>query len=321
MANTGPVGTILFDWCSILHAVRSKPSRLLTLGYNTAVLGLLPYLMRIPNFINMDGLEWKRPKWNCVQRAWLWLNERAAIFLGDHLIADHPEIERRLLRWAAQSRITMIPYGAWRNGAQNMHCLSQYGVAPHKFSAVIARPEPENSLLEIVRAFSRRKRGTKLLVLGRFDLATNAYHRSVVNCASDEVIFPGAIYDSALVRGIRAECLLYIHGHQVGGTNPSLVESLGVGAAVLAHDNLFNRWVAGEGASYFGSEDELASRLDDLLDDTNELARMRATSLKRFQERFRWERVLAEYESLLLPLDISSGKKECSEPSDAFSAV
>ncbi|GAA0561000.1 hypothetical protein GCM10008942_06770 [Rhizomicrobium electricum] len=100
-----------------------------------------------------------------------------------------------------------------------------------------------------------------------------------------------------------------------------MVESLGVGAAVLAHDNLFNRWVAGEGASYFGSEDELASRLDDLLDDTNELARMRATSLKRFQERFRWERVLAEYESLLLPLDISSGKKECSEPSDAFSAV
>ena len=98
---------------------------------------------------------------------------------------------------------------------------------------------PANSILEIVTAFSRKPRGMKLVVLGRYD-PEMSYHKQVMDAASDEVMFPGAIYDKATVSALRFHSALYAHGHQVGGTNPSLVEAMGAGSAVLAHGNHFN---------------------------------------------------------------------------------
>jgi hypothetical protein len=97
-----------------------------------------------------------------------------------------------------------------------------------------------DSILEIVAAFSRKPRGMKLVVLGRYDPEV-PYHKQVMDAASDEVMFPGAIYDKAAVSALRFYSSLYVHGHQVGGTNPSLVEAMGAGSAVLTHGNHFNR--------------------------------------------------------------------------------
>src|SRR3546814_15753467 len=110
----------------------------------------------------MDGLEWKRDKWSCPARSWLWLNERAGCYLGNRLIADHPEIENHLATRVPRSKITMIPYGADSVVSADVTALSQYGLEPDGFAVVIARPEPENSILEIVRAFSAKRRGMKI---------------------------------------------------------------------------------------------------------------------------------------------------------------
>lgn len=104
----------------------------------------------------------------------------------------------------------------------------------------------------------------KLIVFGSY-LESNPYHCAIKAAASSEVCFVGAIYDQAVVQALRFHCAAYVHGHQVGGTNPSLVEALGAGNAVIAHDNRFNRWVAGEGAVYFDGVDAFASCLDELL--------------------------------------------------------
>jgi hypothetical protein len=98
---------------------------------------------------------------------------------------------------------------------------------------LIARAEPENSILEVVQAWSRKPRGCKLVVLGKYE-AGHAYQRAVQAAASAEVFFPGAIYEKPVVQALRFHARFYVHGHQVGGTNPSLVESLGTGNAVLA---------------------------------------------------------------------------------------
>lgn len=164
---------------------------------------------------------------------------------------------------------------------------------------MIARAEPENSLLEIVSGFSRKPRGMNLVVLGKYDKA-HAYQRRVLEAASDEVKFVGAIYDKQIVSALRFHSMLYVHGHQVGGTNPSLVEALGAGNAVLAHDNKFNRWVAGEGAEYFDGADGCAAAFDSLVGDEPRLARMREASRLRHRGEFTWEKILGEYESLLL---------------------
>ena len=291
--------TIRFDWACISHALRERPSVVLTLGYNTAVFGLRLRAAGIPNVMNMDGIEWMRQKWGWAARTWLYANDWAGCLGATHLVADHPEIARHLGSRVAARKITTIPYGATLPEPMGGEALDVLGLAPRSFLTVIARPEPENSILEIVQAFSARPRGRRLVVLGKFMPDRMPYHAAVMAAASDEVLFAGAIYDPAIVNALRVHSLLYVHGHRVGGTNPSLLEAMGAGNAVLAHDNPFNRWVAGEGAEYFDGVRSCGDALDRLLDDETRLIALGQRSLDRVCDTFAWDDVLSAYESLL----------------------
>ncbi|HEY1089773.1 MAG TPA: DUF1972 domain-containing protein [Burkholderiaceae bacterium] len=293
----GPKSTIHFDWLATRHAA-AHGDLCLTLGYNTAIFCALLRLRGVPNVINMDGIEWSRAKWGPLAKTWFWLNERAGCWLGNHLVADHPEIKRHLATRVRADKITTIAYGADQLRDLDDAPVRALGLEPGAYLTVIARAEPENSLLEVVQGFSTQRRGVKLAVLGNYS-ETNAYHAQVKAAASDEVVFLGAIYDKTVVQALRAHCLAYVHGHQVGGTNPSLVEALGAGNAVIAHDNRFNRWVAGEGARFFRTSAEFSALLSELLADAGKNEQMCLASRARFEAEFRWERILGAYETLL----------------------
>lgn len=297
-AADSSVGTMWFDWLAICDAGRHR-DQCLTLGYNTALFCAWLRARRIRNVINMDGIEWRRAKWGRLAKLWFWINERAGCWLGDALIADHPEIANHLATKVARHKITMIPYGGTVvTGAPDL-ALQRYALRPQTYLTLIARPEPENNILEVVRAFSAKRRGLTLVVLGRYD-KNHDYQARVLAAASDEVKFVGAVYDSEVLESLRFHCLAYLHGHSVGGTNPSLVEALAASNAVIAHDNHYNRWVAGDGAVYFKSEAELMSLFDSLLGQPSKLAPMRVASFGRVQEELNWPMVLAAYERLLL---------------------
>jgi glycosyltransferase involved in cell wall biosynthesis len=180
--------------------------------------------------------------------------------------------------------------------------LRKYNLTPQEYALVIARPEPENKILEIVAAFSSRKRGYKLVVLGRYLPDEVAYHAGVLAAASEEVEFIGGVYDKNVVNALRYYTRLYVHGHTVGGTNPSLVEALAAGSPILAQDNHFNRWVAGEKACYFEDTAECATQFDRLLNNPDKLAALKEASLDRYEEEFARERDLQMYEGLLIDL-------------------
>jgi glycosyltransferase involved in cell wall biosynthesis len=293
----GPKSTIVFDWHATMHASRHR-DLCLTLGYNTAVFCALLRLKGVPNVINMDGIEWSRAKWGPVAKTWFWLNDWAGCWLGNHLVADHPEIKVHLSSRVRADKITTIAYGADRVTAMPEDAVRALGLEPGRYLTLVARPEPENSILEVVSGFSQRPRGMQLAVLGNYNDA-NAYHRAVKAAAGPEVRFLGAIYDKPVVQALRFHSAAYVHGHQVGGTNPSLVEALGAGNAVIAHDNRFNRWVAGEGARYFSTADGFSAMLDEVLGASDALASMSAASLQRFQDGLTWPQILAQYEALL----------------------
>jgi glycosyltransferase involved in cell wall biosynthesis len=297
IAKEGPVGTIFFDWKATCHAAKSR-DLCLTLGYNTAAFCALLRIKGIPNLINMDGIEWSRAKWGPVAKTWFWLNERAGCWLGNHLVADHPEIKKHLATRVRADKISTIPYGAEPIRTADDSAVRALGLEPGRYLSLIARPEPENSVLDAVRGFSKRQRGVKLVVLGKYS-EDNAFHRAVKAAASDEVVFVGAIYDKAVVQALRFHSLAYVHGHQVGGTNPSLVEALGAGNAVIAHDNRFNRWVAGDSAVYFAGAEGFSTALETLLGDPAKLAALKVASRERFAEAFTWREVLAQYQRLL----------------------
>ncbi|MEZ8625755.1 DUF1972 domain-containing protein [Vibrio splendidus] len=295
--NEGALGTVIFDFRSIIHSLRHN-GIFLTLGYNTACFNILHRLFRKTNVINMDGIEWKRQKWGKVAKAWFWLNERFGCWFGNHLVADHPSIKEHLATRVSNQKITMIPYGGPEVNVADESVLNEFGLEKQNYSIVIARPEPENSILEIVQAFSAKARGQKLVVLGNFS-KHNAYHERIVGCASSEVIFPGGIYEADRVAALRFYARYYIHGHQVGGTNPSLVEALGAGCAVIAHDNKFNRWVAKDAAHYFENVESLSEFFSAGYLDDDVLGTRKNNAINQFRQRFQWNDILAQYEELL----------------------
>jgi glycosyltransferase involved in cell wall biosynthesis len=294
-----PVASMRFDWACISHAQRIRPDVTLILGYNTAMFAARLKLAGLRTVINMDGIEWSRAKWGPMAKAWLYLNERMGCWLGDHLVADHPVIANHLASRVSARKITTIPYGAVEVGQADASLLGGMDLLPRQYATLIARPEPENSVLEIVRAFSARKRGVKLLVLGKYVPHESEFHAEVMRAASDEVVFAGAIYDIAVVEALRQNCLFYIHGHRVGGTNPSLLEAMGAGNAVLAHDNPFNRWVVDKGAMYFSNQATCEAAIEQMLSDRTDLSAMRGASLRRAREVFDWGPVLGAYANLL----------------------
>ncbi len=292
-------GTIAFDWTSVVDCARRRFPAVLMLGYNTAVFSLLLRARTLPTIINMDGLEWRRAKWRHHERLWLWLNERLACRLANHLIADHPAIAEHLEDIAPTERITMIPYGADAVTRAERRHLEQFSVHDCDYAIVIARPEPENSLLEVVTAFSRRRRNARLVILGHYDPARNGYHARVMAAASEEVMFVGPIYEKEIVHSLRYAARFYVHGHRVGGTNPSLVEALGASNAVLAHDNVFNRWVVGSAGLFFSNIDDCDESMSLMLSDAKIIEQMRHASSKRFESSFQWNAILEQYESIL----------------------
>lgn len=291
------MATIEFDLKSMREAVR-EDGVMLTLGYNTGFLSTYARMRGRLNLINMDGIEWKRAKYSKAQKIYLWLNERLAASAGNILIADHPEIAKHHAEHASANKIRMIPYGSEQVEAADEALLTRYDIIRDRFLTVIARPEPENSLLEIVRAFSRKRRGVKLVVLGKYS-RDHAYQAAVMGAASDEVVFPGAVYDRVDVHALRFFSLAYVHGHQVGGTNPSLVEALGAGNAVIAHDNPFNRWVAGKAGRYFVDEESCERQLEALIASESLRQELREAAECRWLEVFTWPKVLTAYQEMI----------------------
>lgn len=298
VARHGWLGTSTFDWISICHAARYGDV-CLTFGYNTAVFNVLQRAKHIPNVINMDGIEWSRERWGKFRQAILYTNERIACVVGNHLIADHPSIRDYLAGKTPARKISTITYGAHAVRCAPIAPVTSHGLKPGCYMSLICRPIPENSILELVRAFSSKRRGVELAVLGKYTPDSDAYHRSVMAAASDEVRFLGSIYEPEAVAALRFHSLAYLHGHTVGGTNPSLVEAMAAGNPVIAHDNRYNRWVAQDGALYFDTEESAQACIAQLLDSPELCERLGASSRHRHAMEFTWERVAAQYESVL----------------------
>lgn len=294
--GTGTFSTIKFDWKALLYALK-RDGLLLSFGYPTGAFALFPWIKRRKHIINMDGIEWKRSQFGSIGKAAYYINERFACYFGTHLIADHPCIEDHLATRVSRSKITTIAYGAENKNALDDAPLD-FDLAFRSYGLVIARPERDNSILEIVSAFSEKRRTVNLVVLGNYN-RKHDYHREVLDAASDQVLFPGAVYELERVFKLRSCAAYYVHGHKVGGTNPSLVEALGAASPTIAHDNEFNRWVAGDAAIYFDSHAELSEAMELLASDVSKQDSLSAAATKRWEAEFQWKKILAEYDHLL----------------------
>lgn len=297
----GALGSMLFDLKSTWLSARS-PATKLVLGYNTAVFNLIFLARRRRFYVNMDGIEWRRRKWGPLAKAWFWLNEHVAARIATGLVADHPAIADHLTRLRHHRPITMIPYGSRTLGPgrerEVVSARERLGL-DRPYAIIIARPEPENSIAEMVQAWSARRRQADLVILGNYSESID-YQREVLESASDEVKFVGPVYEKTELDELRSSAMFYMYGHTVGGTSPTLVEALGAGSPVLALDSVFSRWVCGpDAAVYFNSVSECDSLITKLIGDADLLNRLSSGATARHAGAFTWPKVLAAYADLL----------------------
>lgn len=283
---------------SVLHAVtRSRPDAAFV--FNAANAPLIEPLRwaRIPFATHVDGLEWQRAKWEGAgARYFEWAVGRA-VRRSDAVISDARAIAAYVKDTYGVESV-FLPYGAPVVAAEPCVVESE-GLVPRGYHLVVARMEPENHVVEIVRGYVASDAEHPLVVVGSAPYADTylaMVHAAAVGDA--RVRFMGAVWDQKLLDQLYANCLSYLHGHSVGGTNPSLLRAMGAAAPVTAYDVIFNREVTDEGAKFFDSQQAVTMAVEADEQDPAAAARRGAAGRGHVQSAYRWDEVADGYERL-----------------------
>lgn len=272
--------------------------------FNAANAPLLPILHArgIPTATHVDGLEWARDKWHGAGKFYYRHAEELAVRWSDALIADAAGIAD-YYRDEFAVPTTLISYGAPILRDLPDDRLAELGLQARGYHLVVARFEPENHVDVIVDGYVRSSARQPLVVVGSAPYAAAHCERIAELAAGDDrVRLVGAIWDHELLDQLYAHATSYLHGHSVGGTNPSLLRAMGAGAAVIAWDVVFNREVAGPAATYFDGPDSLRLLIEDAELSPERTREIGESLRERAAMKYDWDRVAASYEALALRL-------------------
>lgn len=290
------IQTLQYDLKSLCWANRLEIDAILECGHSFAPwLPLFKKSFRQKIVVNLDGLEHKRSKWNKSAKFFLRFSEYMAVHFAARLVCDNSAL---VPYYNNSYRVTprVIPYGAFPpEDIPQRDKLMKYGISEPYF-LIISRLTPENSIEMIVSTFAGH--AETLIIVGNYD--TNyggVLHRRYQH--TENIRFLGSIYDQEDLNALRYYSLAYIHGHTVGGTNPSLLEAMACSCFVIAHDNPFNREVLGDEALYFCS----AHELDEIIREFGCLpaatvSRVKQSNYNRVKSTYSWESVVSSYEEL-----------------------
>ena len=267
--------------------------------FNAANAPLLPVLRaaQIPVATHVDGLEWRRAKWGRAGRRYYRAAETAAVRLSDALIADAQGIADYYRdEYGADSRL--ITYGAPDLTGVGHSRLAELGLAPNSYHLVVARFEPENHVDVIVEGYTGSDAVRPLVVVGSAPYA-HEYTRRISALAEGDprVRLLGGVWDQELLDQLYAGALTYLHGHSVGGTNPSLLRAIGGGTATVAYDVAFNREVVGEAGWYFRTAADAGARVVEAEGDLA-ACEVRGKTLALRATTYDWDVVTDGYEQL-----------------------
>jgi Glycosyltransferase len=247
--------------------------------------------------MNVDGLDWKRAKWGPWGRFYFRSAAYSAMRFCDRLITD-AEAMRRIYLDEFGKETTMIAYGAYVETSENPDAVRQFGVEPGDYYLIASRLIPENHADVIILGFLESGSSKKLVIAGGANY-DSPFHRRLREIARDQVIFTGHINDQSLIKELHCNCFAYVHGHSVGGTNPSLLKAMGYGNCVLALDTVFNREVLADTGLFFPKDAEALGLLMRRVEgDPGLVAKLRGAAPRRIEKEYSWDKVSEQYDRL-----------------------
>lgn len=299
--------TLSHTGLSTLHlGLRRRPDAAFVFNAANSPFVPLLRLRRVPVALHMDGLEWRRSKWGPRGKAYYRWAEQLGVRTADALIADAPGIAD-YYRHQFDVPTELIRYGAPILDASPGRDISGYDVEPGGYHVVVARFEPENHVLEIVEGYHRSTAKLPLLVVGSAPYSAEYTQRIEQVAASDARIrLLGGVYDQELLDTLYADAATYVHGHSVGGTNPSLLRAMGAGTAVIAFDVAFNRETLGDHGWFFRTADDVTTCFEKAEASPRAVTEVSSAVRDRARELFRWDDVASAYEDLASRLSAGS---------------
>jgi len=311
------IQSILFDFISMIICA-SQCECVLCLGVSGSLLlpilrVMFPYSRIITH---IDGIEWQRPKWNKVARSFLYLSEKFAVHFSDYIITDNlgiTEYVQKKYGKRISPRCMSISYGAnpipkrlsTKASAfmQIENVIDSSLDSSDNYFLVIARAEPENNIELIIIAYLKSKPSfclpTNLIIVSNAESTLHGQRLIEKYSSCPGVIFTKPIYDKTIIFNIRSHALAYIHGHQAGGTNPSLVEAIAANRPIAAYDVSFNRHTTANHADYFKDSDSLSILM---LTYSNTSISLPESLLDLLVNEYSWPNIADKYLNLLTDL-------------------
>ena len=259
--------------------------------------------------VNPDGLEWKRAKWSKPVQSYLKYSEKEMTKYANLIISDNRGIETYIQNTYPWSRTTFIAYGTdlskttlAAEDAPVRDWYQKWQTQEKDYYLILGRFVPENNYEIAIREFMKSSTERDLVIICNHE--GNAYFdelRQITGFDKDKrVKFVGTVYDQDLLKYIRNQAFAYIHGHEVGGTNPGLLEALAQTDLNLIYNVDFNHQVAQETALYWNKEDGNLSQLIDSVDGQVSFEDLGNAAKANMKENYTWEKIVGEYEELFL---------------------
>lgn len=321
--NIGPAKAIYYDLVSLRRAIKyiknnkliNKNTSIYLLGSTIgAFVGFYKRILKKKNinlYVNPDGCEWKRDKWNYFVKKYLKYSEKIMVKHADLIICDSINIEKYIKEEYKKynPNTTFIAYGSdldkenENNNAEKLeNWYKEKNVRKNEYYLIVGRFVPENNYETMIKEFMKSDTKKDLVIITNVE--KNKFYEMLkekTNFDKDKRIkFVGTVYDTELLKQIRKNAYAYLHGHEVGGTNPSLLEALATTKLNLLLDVSFNKEVAKEGAMYWNKEEnnlkQLLNKVESLSNE--EIQTYSEKAKERIKEEYNWNKIVGNYEAI-----------------------
>ena len=315
----GPARVIAYDMMAINYSLKlikkeGIQSPIFYILGNTIGAFIVHFAKKIQSIggillVNPDGLEWKRAKWSKPVQSYLKYSEKEMTKYANLIISDNRGIETYIQNTYPWARTTFIAYGtdlskttltAEDDPVRDWY--QEWQTQEKDYYLILGRFVPENNYETAIREFMKSSTERDLVIICNHE--GNSYFdelRQITGFDKDKrVKFVGTVYDQDLLKYIRNQAFAYIHGHEVGGTNPGLLEALAQTDLNLIYNVDFNHQVAQETALYWNKEDGNLSQLIDSVDGQVSFEDFGNAAKANMKENYAWEKIVGEYEELFL---------------------
>jgi glycosyltransferase involved in cell wall biosynthesis len=294
--------TIAHTFLSVWHVSFSDVDIVYICNAINSVFAILPRLFGKCVIINVDGLEWKRAKWNKFGKWAYQVSEWVATKFAHVIISDSRAIQD-YYKERFKKETTNISYGAQRKETLCSEAiLEKYCLKKNGYILYVSRLEPENNALIMIKAYEKVKTDMPLAIVGSAPYG-RPYINKLRSTKDSRVKFLGSIYGEGYC-ALQSHAYIYLHGNEVGGTNPALLEAMVFGNCVIAIGVPFNKEVVAEAGFCFqpGDEVDLRNKIEYLLNHPETVEQYRRLAQERITRFYNWDDVVNKYEHLFLGL-------------------